>query len=520
MRKSGWKKKFHEIPLQRVSRRFWLGILTVFLCVAGMPAGCPKSLAKGSGVRIQITDTDQSGFDQKEACGRVEKDIVRIRQFGETEKTALSVSVREDVSVPYVANDTLVCTAADLKDGRYRPALVQALLETEEPWLYYGISGYVFGDAADEAMLREWYADGEDMGILGLFGLRFFPEWVTQREWEAARQTAISLVRWMTEVKKQDVRTAPLTDGLKQEWLSWLGVDRTYTDPYAGWLEGYRFERSDDFLVRILGEDASYCFYDFVKFGENAQDVETFLYRERYGKEQIYRYLEDEGGDTAGGVFRDRDKLPYIRYSIRGKDAGSNKVYQTKEIALCGCLHGHLFAWEVLAKKQHNVHWANDALLLYLDSIYAQEDYAQDHFREFWENGVLYPDRPETFAETDKIILDYARSYLEQNRNLSLNRAMVDAMAAAGVLENRKIGGAFGASYIERHDLSEKDAWQGDTLNRMEGASFYAWLVDTFSLEKALLLNDITRPDYEKIFGSSFEALAEEWKAYLANSGL
>ncbi len=502
---------------QKFLRFFW-GIAVALLGLAAVSAGCLNSLAKekDGGGRIQVTGPD--GFDREEVCARVEADIVRLKPLGDLAETDLCIAIKEKTDVPYVENGTLVCTAGDLESGRYRPALVQVLLGIEEPWLYYGISGYFFGDTIEESLLREWYAHGEDMGILRLFGLRFFPEWVTPKEWEIARQTAISLVRWMTEVKREDVRTTPMTDARKQEWLTWLGVDKIYTDPYAGWLDGYRFERSEDFLVQILGEDASYCIYDFVKYGESAQDIETFLYRERHGKEQIYQYLEKEGGRAAGEVFRDREKLPYVRYLIRGEDAGSNKVSKTKQITLCGCLHGHLFAWEVLAKKQHDVHWANDALLLYLDSVYVQEDYAWEHFREFWENGVLYPGRPEKFAGTDQVILEYAHAYLERNPEVSLNRSMVDAMAAAGVLENRKIGGIFGATYLERHGLSAEQAWPGDTMNRMEAASFYAWLVDSYSLEKTLSLNDIACPDYEEIFGNSYVALVKEWKAYLAVS--
>ncbi len=487
------------------------GYLVAAICAVWL-FGCAQiQVCAGNepGCRIETADSLSENADAQKLHGQLEEDIARLKEAGIPAVAELSISIVEGKTA--ICDDgSLECSVADLTGKAYRPFLVEAWCGVREPWIGYGVSGYIFGEKVDEAFLFSWYRDTGNMGTLRLSGIRFFPEWVTAEEGKAARQTAVSLASMLIEESGFSWIGSPVVDSAKQRWLSSIGVDTVYEDAYTGYLDGYRFDATGDYLIRISDDAASYTFYDPVGGAKNAEEIETFLYRERCGKEKIYRYLREEGGAAFAEVIRKEENIPFIRYTLR-KD-GESRLYGDREkIALNGSVFGHLGYWLHSIKKTKGVHWYHGALVTYINMIYAEDDYCGDSIQQLWETGSFFSDDADTGAEADEAVHRNMEAYLSQ-REISVNRAMVDACAAVSLFEQVPLNQRMDATYIEMYRLKEKDVRSGDELTLIRATSFFAWLTDEYTLEKSLQLCSAKAPDYEKLFGDSYDALKARWQ--------
>ena len=74
-----------------------------------------------------------------------------------------------------VIGTRVFCTPEDLETGAYRTDLVRAVCGLQRNWQIAGLTGYIFGEPADEAALRDWYRDGAHGDQLSLAPMYFFP---------------------------------------------------------------------------------------------------------------------------------------------------------------------------------------------------------------------------------------------------------------------------------------------------------------------------------------------------------
>lgn len=274
---------------------------------------------------------------------------------------------------------------------------------------------------------------------------------------------------------------------------------------------GYEYEISDDYLLKIVGEDADYTFYDFPVGVETAEELANFLFREQYYKEKIYNYLEEEGGETFESVIRQKEKIPFMHYTFRNDEESVSKLYSRDKIALNNSVDKHLAYWLMSIKKTEGEYWSHDAFVMYINMIYAENDYWGDIIGEFLETGHFTSAEEN---ETDKAILNYAKTYMEDEA-VSPNRAVADACAAVQLFEQLSVTEVMDRTYIEQYAIREAELRPGDELTRIQSTSFFAWLTDHYTLEKSLQLCKAEEPDFEKIFGDSYDTLKERWQESL-----
>ncbi len=135
-------------------------------------------------------------------------------------------------------DDAIYCTAAQVLDGSYRAWLAEAAFQTER-WQGVGLAGYAFDTAVDLDALRSWYENDAHDDMLSLFPAYFVEAFSVPEELHMAQQTAIAVFTHIVERAGLDAAMSADASAYGQSWLTSLGIDREYSDPYAGLLDGY-----------------------------------------------------------------------------------------------------------------------------------------------------------------------------------------------------------------------------------------------------------------------------------------
>lgn len=500
--------------MKGIIRSFGMGVamLLVLLC-AEMRVSAGSTVAGGD-VEIVVQSSLSEKADADDMKEQLEDDISRLRESGVPLSSNFTIYIGEGKTA-FRDDGNLDCALSDMKNKSYRPFLTGAYCGVREPWIAYGISGCIFEEKTDKKFLASWYRNTENMDTLRLSGIRFFPEWVTEEEGKAVRQTAVSLASMLIGESGYDWINKPVDDSVKQRWLSSVGVRKNYEDKYAGYLDGYQFEAGEGYLVKISDSASGYTFYDHVDGAKTAEEVETFLYRERYGKEKIYNYLQEEGGSAFEEVIRKKEKIPFIRYTLRNDEESVSKVYGSRDqIALNNSVFGHLGHWLNSVKKTNGSRWSHGAFTTYINMIYAEDDYFGDNVQKFLQTGNFFSNDLDKSGTTDEAVSNYMEKYLAGG-DISINRAMVDACAAAELFDKMPLNRGMDVTYQEMYRLKDEEMREGDELTLVQAASFFAWLTDHYSLEKTLQLCISEEPDYADIFHASYDELKMKWQESL-----
>jgi len=82
--------------------------------------------------------------------------------------------------------------------------LLSKLYDCEE-WVAYGLSKYLSGESTDEAFLKDYYSEKENVADLSLFGAKFYDLNPDKEEQKAVRETALSLFTYIKYVRKMGI---------------------------------------------------------------------------------------------------------------------------------------------------------------------------------------------------------------------------------------------------------------------------------------------------------------------------
>lgn len=169
------------------------------------------------------------------------------------------------------------CTAADLESGAYREHLIGAGFGFASAWQRAGLTEYVFGEA-DDAWLKEYYADGAHALTLSCSPLHLSPLLSDEETVKAARASARSIAAYLLErdgfsaFSEAESSAAVLpawADSmgipLPAEWNADARIDRVRVDPQWNYVcvitsDCYEIYLKDDsFLKDTDGLYAWFC---------------------------------------------------------------------------------------------------------------------------------------------------------------------------------------------------------------------------------------------------------------------
>ncbi|MCE5236263.1 MAG: hypothetical protein LLF87_09480, partial [Eubacteriales bacterium] len=266
---------------------------------------------------------------------------------GDLETVAAKILVKQDAPEIYVVQKALhgaerigycvYCTAEDVESGAYREALVCEALNLDasvEWWKLKGLVAYAFGETADEAALHAYYEQTEDMDLLSLFPAYFVKEFASKEELNLAHETALSLTAYILEkygaeafLKKESGKD------YRQEWLTDLGVQRAYADPYQESFEGYSYSASSQypFIVTTDRQDVFYML-PLPDDVDTPKAIRDFLYLGKKGMAAVLAGIKEDAPDYYQ-TLADNYSHP-IRYYFKTGRGVSLSYYQDHKVVL------------------------------------------------------------------------------------------------------------------------------------------------------------------------------------------
>ena len=190
-------------------------------------------------------------YDENQAAkvyAAISQDIAELAALQELQPHTVYVVEKLPAGLQRIDN-MIYCTSAQMMDGSYRPWLAAAALGVEEHWRAVGLAAYAFQTEVDLLALQTWYAQEKHGDMLSLFPAYFVDAFASPEEKRMAEQTAAALIEYM--IRKDGIQ-AGLADEVSvyvQPWLTSLGIERSYADPYQGLLDDYRYTHNQYYAL-------------------------------------------------------------------------------------------------------------------------------------------------------------------------------------------------------------------------------------------------------------------------------
>lgn len=426
---------------------------------------------------------------------------------------------------PFNYQNTIYCTPEDILSGSYRESLVGAAYELE-PWKYIGLAGYAFGHEVDEAVLRDYYQNGGTMDVLSLFPAYFLENFLIEEDTLIARETAVSFVCYVVEQRGANALFAQNCDGYKQDWIDGLNIGIVYTDPYAGFFDGYNYILLDQTYPLIVITDRGDIFH-FKPILLPAsifspKDLKSFLYHAAVGTEAILEKVERDASvylDLVQDNYREPVTV-YLDQSI----APSHTYIDAREIYVNGPeLYLHELT-HILTGKNYEYAWRYEAIAEYIRiNVYniAMPARRAEYFEIITDLDNYVNEHSADFGELEDVFLYKLRGmYIDhagepQTQDdinpgvlLELGSAITTAMDLDGLYTGnwglRRYVGTNGGKPNEN----------GNELIYNEAYLLGAYLIDNYSFE-AFLGFCLSTVSEEEAFGKSYDELKTEWLDYL-----
>jgi len=473
----------------------------------------------------------QKIYDETQATAlmdQIEKDILAIRELTGAQLQPHTVYVAETLFHGIQRFENRVyCQAEDILSGEYMEYLAAASLGLEERWKAIGVSGCISGEAEkiDRAALAEFYCTAENMDMLSLFGAYFSEEFCPDEQRETAVNTAHSLTEYILMSHGFDALARENCDLFRQEWLDDIGVDREYTDPYAGWFEGCTWETSKKYPLIIMTKKGD-TFYLKPLPGdmETPQEVRAFMHEAMYGPKALIEGLRLDAPEYADYMEKNFT-LPIKYYIESSEDQYSYANWSLREIhlGLTGTvIHETMHVLTRVYAKAVGYYmdqWKVEGIAEYLTLKYWPSTGQKEAlFRELTEFDCE-PNADDTERDTavKQAVRIIRELYQEKNGIPASVEEMnayeyVLASAKADQLTDwdwKSVGDAFNS--LNSKNVSQRFV-NGLTYN--EVFSFTDYLIRTYSLDKflAFCMGDAF---FEEAYGLTYEEALEGWQTDL-----
>jgi hypothetical protein len=184
--------------------------------------------------------------------------------------------------------------------GEYLSVLVLQTLQLDQLWLAHGVAAAIMENKINNDALTDYYQNGGDIGIIGLFNARFYTS-VSGDDVEIVNQTAVSLYNYIQRTYGNDecLRLLLGTSNLnlkeaKTNWLKSIKVSIPYDYKFEGALTEYMVYRSTKFDLYIEGP---YANYDVQMYLDGSHDLsspyrlELFLYHNYLAVKELKEIL-------------------------------------------------------------------------------------------------------------------------------------------------------------------------------------------------------------------------------------
>ena len=434
--------------------------------------------------------------EEKEQLNVLLEDLKQfISVLGSMKEFDLYIVLTTPKHASYSEQDKVFLLKDDFLAKDYHVLLMDAY-ELKYEWSGYGLNAYVSGDKADESVLKDYYLNHDSMDCLELIPTRFIKEWNTQFELDIAKQSAVSLTKFVLE--EYDIQKLNQVDNdIRTKWLEHIGVNKEYQYSY-GDIGNYSYSKDASNLLVV---DSGRNIYNLKKISgltECSDDVERFLHFTENEIRHINSYLS-ENLPAYDFDFSSKRNISTASGTISVAN-GLLDIYLTQPDVV---IHEYIHTVFPLPGDIYT-----EGLAEYFGKIVCNNTYWQEKFyrKYLFENkAVKDPVVP--------LIQSYYYSHHKKPLGFDeIHRSIsIDAIAYASIISDFHAGGAWRTIESIYGNRMKKE---GMELNYPEATSFLKFLINQYSLDTVInaALTDIS---YKDAYGKEYEILKEDWIKYL-----
>ncbi|MBO5898719.1 MAG: hypothetical protein J6R04_06890 [Clostridia bacterium] len=375
----------------------------------------------------------------------------------------------------------------------------EAVRESDEAWLAYGLSAYESKKEPQD--LTAFFSDAANMTYLTLYDHMF----------EYDEQTSIPIAEALFAFICDNYGAKALLDmekrcEYKTAYLRSLGLDMTYGQlpEIEAFLAGMNFSSDDTHQYQMTIGSVTYYFKDF-SVGSPSQ-YHGFLYHNTTGLLQLIEYMRENGLDA--GLDVDREIHYYMTFdgSPYSQTRPNGDIYVNDSTS---ALHEAVHAMGV--SKNDNI-WLSEGICNYLGrSLGFNAQIAASYIQMLKMAELGYLDGNAAFKEVyGKVYEIYTEQggAIDQAATFDL-RLYHDAMARVELELGEYV--TLGDAY-QTINRKECDAVGGE-LSYEQATSLICYLVDVYGVDT--VFEAYHTQDVAGTFGKDYSSLKTEWLAYL-----
>lgn len=422
--------------------------------------------------------------------------------------------VKKPLAGMQCSGQSLYCTTQQVLDGSYRPWLVMAALGAER-WQAVGLAGYAFGEEADETALAAWYVDAAHDDMLSLFPAYFVEAFASTDEMCMAEQTALSVTDYIIRERGiAAVFTADLAETVPG-WLSSIGVERTYADPYAGLLADYTYTHNQFYPLIATSPRGDVFKLTPLEYDMTTPDrVRMALCELEKGMDAILEGIKRDAPD-----WYDRLAANYaapITYEFNGDISNSVTYWAARRVeigAAFSLIHEtvHMMTPCVYDRiSRYTDYWKAEAVAEYLSLTYYPGLIRQTDDWQYFQDEVLLSMKEEERAYYERMRENYLRHAPWPDTPQDVNEKLYWRLAVLTKNEMDMEGYSISDTYIGAGSAT-MDEINGNELSYTEGEWLASYLINRHGLSAFLHYCMDEGVSFEAAFGMPYETAKTEW---------
>lgn len=423
-------------------------------------------------------------------------------------------------------NDKVFLTIDDAMSNNGFKAIASAFLGVTEPWQTVGIAAYITGIKADEQLIKDYYADTNNLAALSLFAAYFYSDYVGASTALAAEQTAISLTNYMLSAQELSAYLVnPHSVEIRQEWLDYLRIDTRYKTEYdLSFCNGAQYSSTLRYPLIITMPNEPHTFYiqlteDFL---QAPNEIIRLLHGYHYGMLQIIEDLRVRAPSSYDVILENwmHSIDIYCEVGNSTSSAGSGTVHIA---GIPNIWHEICHLLLPPADIQRQI-WLAEALPEYMSISLHIPVWIDDDFAILYDYLFEGENHTDPYNEDDYIYRDFIKVYYAARKDLPAISRDMDFMLfneAAGVanllypeLRTTIPFKAMRCTLYEMYGLTNLQSSPETTVEGMEltypaAYVLLTYLVEEHGLDKVVAAY-LDRTGFTEAFGRSYdETLAD-----------
>ena len=466
--------------------------------------------AQGVGV---ILNVQKSIFEQQSATDflhTIERDIQKIEDtFPKIEVPVIAVYLVDKTIDGYVCqyDKSIYCTEADINNKTYFDALIEALFDFTQPWMFEGAAALASERNVDEAALRIYYSKRHDANLLSLFAGYFCKDFVTQEELQVAKDTAAALAKYVISNYGMESFLSGVTPDQKNEWLLNIGASEVYTNEDEESFNGYTYSRSKEYPLIVTTAEYVIYFKRIPGEIESVEQVKQVLKGTQKCIADMKALIRDHA-PRSYELIKDTIDEPIHYYFqthlVNGRAGEASSFFKSINLSTSFAIP-HETAHVLIQAKESNSAWRYEGIAEYLFYTIAPD--ARDRevsYSEFLE--MIGAEQ----SQFDQLRVQYYLNHAQYPKSAEeFDVAEYQKATAAVTLAYPNINVDFLGIKFREPIKTFRQEDPGNGLTYPQAHLLIAYLVDQYSLD-AVLEFCLKDSAFEVAFGRSYEEVMEE----------